>query len=100
MSIHREIMGCRNTLDSGMGGIMLFPTEVHMALDSLPHLSPEQEFAHKLAAQELAKYCQEFSRWRKSKKGQCSLGNISAPAGYAGIASLKKADAPVPHSSA
>jgi hypothetical protein len=79
---------------------MLFPVEVHMTSDSLPHLSPEQEFAHKLAAQELAKYCQEFSRWRKSKKGQCSLGKISAPAGYAGIASLKKPDPPVPHSSA
>ena len=46
---------------------MVFPVEVHMTPDSLPHLSPEQEFAHKLAAQELAKYCQEFSRWRKSK---------------------------------
>ena len=39
-----------------------------MASHSLPHLSPEQEFGHKLAAQELAKYLQEFSRWRKSKR--------------------------------
>ena len=44
---------------------MVFSVEVHMALDSLLHLSPEQEFALKLAAQELATYCQEFSRWRK-----------------------------------
>jgi len=79
---------------------MLLPVEVHMTMDSLPRLSPEQEFAHKLAAQELAKYCQEFSRWRKSKVGQCSLGKISARAGYAGITSLKKPDSPVPHSSA
>jgi hypothetical protein len=79
---------------------MVFPTEVHMTSDSLPHLSPEQEFAHKLAAQELAKYCQEFSRWRKSKGGQCSLRKISAPAEYAALASLKKPDPPAPHSSA
>jgi hypothetical protein len=64
--------------------------EVNMVSNSLPHLSPEQEFAHKFAAHELAKYCQEFSSWRKSKDGQCSLGRISAPTGYAGIASLKK----------
>ena len=70
---------------------MVFPVEVHMTPDSLPHLSPEQEFAHKLAAQELAKYCQEFSRWRKSRKGQCSLGKISSPAVYAGIASHEEA---------
>jgi hypothetical protein len=35
---------------------MVFPVEVHITSDSLLHLSPEQEFAHKLAAQELAKY--------------------------------------------
>jgi hypothetical protein len=70
-----------------------------MTPDSYPHLSPEQEFAHKFAAQELAKYCQELSRWRKSKGGQSSLENISAPVGYAGNASLKKPDPPMPHSS-
>jgi hypothetical protein len=71
-----------------------------MSSDSLAHLSPEQESAHKLAAQELAKYCQELSRWRRSKRGQCSLEKISTPARYAGIASLKKPAPPVPHSSA
>jgi len=71
-----------------------------MTSDSFPHLSLEQEFAHKLAAQELTKYCQDFSRWRESKKGQCSLGEISAPAGYASLASLKKPDRLAPHSSA
>jgi hypothetical protein len=71
-----------------------------MEWDSLPHLSSEREFAYKLAAQELAKYCEEFSRWRESEKGQWSLGKISAPAGYARIAFLKKAHAPVPPSSA
>jgi hypothetical protein len=71
-----------------------------MALDSLPHLSPEQEFAHKLAAQELAKYCQEFSRWRRSKglsaaseKSQRGQGMLISPP-------MKKPDPPVPHPSA
>lgn len=79
---------------------MLLPVEVHMSSDSLPHLSPEQEFAHKLAAQELAKYCQEFSRWRKSKgysaaskKSQRAQGMLDSPP-------MKKLDPPVPHSSA
>ena len=67
-----EIVGVRQTLDSGVDGIMPFPMEVHMASDSLPDLSPEQEFAHKLAAQELAKYCQEFSRWRIAKRGSAA----------------------------
>lgn len=70
-----------------------------MASGSLPHLSPEQEYALKLATQELAKYCQEFWRWRQSAKGQRSLDKISARAGYAGIAPLKKPDPPVPHPS-
>jgi hypothetical protein len=78
---------------------MLVPLEVNMTSDSLPNLSPEQEFAHKLAARELAKYCQELSRWRKSKGGQCSLGKVSAPAGYAGDTSVKKPAPAVPHSS-
>ena len=71
-----------------------------MTSESLPHLSPEQEFAHKLAAQELVKYCQEFWRWRDSKGGQTSLGEISAPAEYAALGSLKKPDPPAPRSSA
>ena len=68
-----------------------------MPSDPLSHLSPEQESAHKLAARELAKYCQDFSRWRESKGGQSSLEKISAPTGYAGSASLNKPDPPVPH---
>ena len=45
-----------------------------MPSESVHDFSPEQEFAHKLAAQELAKYCQEFSRWRKTKRGSAALG--------------------------
>jgi hypothetical protein len=71
-----------------------------MASDSLPHLSPEQEFAHKLAAQELAKYCQEFSRWRNSKG--CSAASEKSPRVQGMLVSppMKKPDPPVPHSSA
>ena len=70
-----------------------------MVPDSSPHLSPEQEFAHKLAAQELAKYCKELSRWRRSRKGQCSLGEISGPEVCASKATPKKPAHPVPPSS-
>ena len=70
-----------------------------MTLDPRPDSSPEQEFAHKLAAQELAKYCQELSRWRRSKGGQCSLRKLSAPAGHAGKATPKKPVPAVPQSS-
>ena len=70
-----------------------------MSSDSSPNLSPEQEFAHKLAAQELAKYCQELSRWRRSKRGQCSLGEVSSPAVRTGKATPKKPAHPVPQSS-
>ena len=79
---------------------MVFPVEVHMTSDSLPHLSPEQEFAHKLAAQELAKYCQEFSRWRKSK-GRSAVSEKSPRAqGMLVSPPMKKLDPPAPHSSA
>jgi GH24 family phage-related lysozyme (muramidase) len=73
-----------------------------MTPESLPHLSPEHELAHKIAAQEQTKYCQEFWRWRKSRGGQCSLGEISAPAEYADLASRKEGRPflPMPHPSA
>jgi len=35
-----------------------------MELNSYPDLSPEYFNAHKIAARELVKYCQEFDRWR------------------------------------
>ena len=34
-----------------------------MDFNSYPDLSPEYFNAHKTAARELAKYCQEFDRW-------------------------------------
>ena len=71
-----------------------------MASGSLANLSPEQEIAHKLAAQELAKYCEEFSRWRKTKGGSAA-SNKSLPAqGTLAPTPVKKPDPPAPHSSA
>lgn len=63
-------------------------------------LSPEQELARKLAAQELAKYCQEFSCWRKTKRGSAALDKSSPLQGTQGPLSMKKPDSPAPHSSA
>jgi len=79
---------------------MLLPVEVHMSSDSLPHLSPDQEFAHKLAAQELAKYCQEFSRWRKSKGYSAASQESQRAQGMLVSPPMKKPDPAVPHSSA
>ena len=44
-----------------------------MAIDSLADLSPDQAYAHKVAVQQLAKYCQEFSCWRKTKRASAAL---------------------------
>jgi len=44
-----------------------------MEFNSLPDLSPEHLYAHKIAAKELAKYCQEFARWRTAKRGSAGL---------------------------
>jgi hypothetical protein len=70
-----------------------------MASDSLPDLSPEQEFAHKLAAQELAKYCQEFSRWRMTKWGSAASAKSQRAQGTLVPPHTEKPDPPVPHSS-
>ena len=39
-----------------------------MEFNSYPDLSPEYSYAHKIAAKELLKYCQEFDRWRASMR--------------------------------
>lgn len=71
-----------------------------MPSDLLPELSPEQKFAHKLAAQELAKYCQEFSRWRRTKWGSAVLyGSLPAKRMLASIP-VKKPDSDAARSSA
>jgi hypothetical protein len=44
-----------------------------MESNSYPDLSPEYSYAHKIAARELAKYCQEFDRWRRAKRGSEGL---------------------------
>jgi len=47
---------------------MLLPTEVNMVSNSRGELTPEQAIARKLAAQELARHWQEFSRWRQAER--------------------------------
>jgi hypothetical protein len=71
-----------------------------MPSDTSPDSSPEQSFAHKLAAQELAKYCQEFSRWRRTKRGSAALEKSLPAQGAPGPISPKKSDPPAPHSTA
>jgi hypothetical protein len=44
-----------------------------MESNSLPDLSPEHSYAHRIAAKELAKYCQEFARWRTAKRRNSGL---------------------------
>ena len=39
-----------------------------MEFNSYPDLSPEYSNAHKIAAKALAKYCQEFDRWRTTER--------------------------------
>ena len=39
-----------------------------MEFNSYPDLSPEYFNAHKIAAKALAKYCQEFDRWRTAER--------------------------------
>jgi GH24 family phage-related lysozyme (muramidase) len=65
-----------------------------MSSDTLPDSSPEQNFARELAARELAKYCQEFSRWRKTKRGRAAVDNSPAARRTLEVASMKKPDLP------
>ena len=44
-----------------------------MESNSLPDLSPEHSYAHKIAAKELAKYCQEIARWRTAERRNSGL---------------------------
>jgi hypothetical protein len=71
-----------------------------MPSDSFSELSAEEKLARKLAAQELAKYCQEFSRWRKTKRGRAILDKPLPAPGTLGPPPMKESDPPAPHSSA
>jgi hypothetical protein len=71
-----------------------------MPSDSPPDLFPEQKFARKLAAQELAKYCQEFSRWRTTKRGSAALDKSLRAQGALAPPPLEKPNTPAPNSSA
>jgi GH24 family phage-related lysozyme (muramidase) len=65
-----------------------------MLSDPLPHLSPEQISARQLAARELAKYCQDFARWRKTKRGRAAMDNPLVTRRVAEVAPVKKPELP------
>ncbi len=44
-----------------------------MEFNFYPDLSPEYLNAHKIAARELAKYCQEFDRWLRTERFSAGL---------------------------
>jgi hypothetical protein len=48
-----------------------------MSSNTLPDLSPEHAYARRIAARELARYCQEFDRWRTRKRD--SAGSVHSP---------------------
>jgi len=69
-----------------------------MPSESLPDVSSEQLQAHKLAAQELVKYCEEFSRWRKTKRGSAAFERSLRARDTLGGPPMKKPDPSAPHS--
>jgi DNA topoisomerase VI subunit B len=71
-----------------------------MPPDTLPDLSPEQNLALKLAAREVAKYCQEFSRWRKTRRGRAALESFLPGGLTPGPVSVQKPQPPSSPSSA
>jgi len=71
-----------------------------MSSDFLPEFSLEQEFAHKLAAQELAKYCEEFARWRRTKKDWAVMDKSAPKRGMLVPPATRKPAPPAPRSSA
>ena len=44
-----------------------------MSPDTLPDLSPELAYALRIAARELARYCEEFALWRKTTRGSLAV---------------------------
>ena len=44
-----------------------------MSANPFPGLSLELAHAHRLAARELVKYCEDFARWRNTKEGCLSV---------------------------
>jgi len=65
-----------------------------MASHTLPDSSPDQDFAQKLAARELAKYCQEFSRWRRTRLGRVALDGCLVAQHTLEAVSTKKPELP------
>jgi hypothetical protein len=59
-----------------------------------------QAFAHKLAAQELAKYCREFSTWLQETEAGEASANPSRPQAASSRPSFHKPDSHGPYPSA
>jgi len=70
-----------------------------MAFNSLPDLSPERAYAHQVAARELAKYCQEFALWRRTKRSIARPVKSPRSRGLLVVPQTEKPDPPEPHSS-
>ena len=64
-----------------------------MESDSNPELSSEYSHAHKIAAKELIKYCQEFDRWRTA--AGCIAGLAQDPR-KRGMLAPRPAERPAP----
>jgi len=65
-----------------------------------PDTSSEQAFARKRAAQELARYCQEFSRWLETKRGRAAVDQSLPKQAILRPTPMKAPDAPAPRTSA
>jgi len=50
-----------------------------MSQNTVPELSPDRAYALKLAARELARYCEEFALWRKTKRGCLAVQSLPRP---------------------
>jgi hypothetical protein len=68
-----------------------------MASNSLPDLSPEHANAHKIAARALAKYWQEFARWRTADRVSAGSLRPLRPQGMLVTPLTKKPDPSVTH---
>jgi hypothetical protein len=71
-----------------------------MPSEFIPDLSPGQKCARRLAAQKLANYCQELSRWRETKRGSAALDKSPRAQRTLAPPPMKNPDSPAPPSSA
>jgi len=68
-----------------------------MEFNSLTDLSPADAYAHKIAAKELAKYCQEFAHWRAADRVSTGSAHSPRPQGMPVTPLTGKPAPPIPH---